>query len=1482
MDYQSLLKAASFSPNSIVNPGSWVGHLPFAWWIIQQTKPKIFVELGTHTGNSYFSFCQSVSEHSLDTKCFSVDTWKGDSQAGYYDERVFEEVNNHNQANYAEFSTLLRMKFDSAVNLFADGSVELIHIDGFHSYEAVKYDFETWLPKLSPNAVVLFHDVHVLEPGFGVHLLWRELQEIFPNNMSFVHSHGLGVLQLNSLDESDILSWLKPNCSSQKMLQKFFAGLGAHHLNTLNHETHKARSTVEIEDRDQEINVLKLDIEDRDQEINILKSDIEDRDQEINILKLDIEDRDQEINALLAEKEAHEKRTNKSPGHLSNNKLLTILRHIKMTSIFNFLIDYIYRIPKEAIRKKFWYYTLKNAKIFDAEWYLKNYEDVASSGVDPLKHYIAFGWHEGRNPSPSFDTRYYSETHTDVDKKTLPLFHYFRHGRHENRAINPTIGSCHQPTKHNCEEQTRPFSNHEDTDELISVVIPTYNRRKLLPEVLDAWRGVNSHTRVKYEIIFSDDGSDDGTIELLEAVVDLPIKVLKNKHGGASRARNAAIRVANGQRLLIMGDDIFPAPDILEQHTAAAKKYGDMVATLGFVEWHDALPVNHLMTHITEIGNEQFSFNRLLNGSFTDFRHFYTCNICVPKHFFDEQDVLFDERFTEYGFEDIELGYRLALNGMKILYTEDAAAQHFHPYTVDGFVKRQISAGRMAIIFSDIHPEIGNLIGKSNIKYQAKNEENLWERRLRLIIKTCEEYEQLIQKFPHEATSEIKRALSIIYSQLFKAMYTYGLLQKEGKSRYPLTHVMSNHFSKIPDYFWEELKTKLSKKANLSYNEMLHLNESLKNLSFTNSSLNEQQKAIFDEVSQLKELNTVSTIVARKLNLSFILYAIRLCISNPRLFLGKVRSYYSKSLKQKKHSKLNLDTAPVVSAIPGLVLDADFDNKTKLNIISSLKELFGEFLQIYELNPIGLLNEFGSDEHVPIQSIDATVLFWPRSIKFSTNLDRLLNGYLALVENSTDLSIISHSLKFDETVTISDIRDHLIFSKTIASQVFSNDIAATAFTGKILRTSSNWGDEKRVELSNIFGTDLVINDCGLFRGNQGSNRKEQKFMRPCLPLHQKTKPVIFVFPIFLAVGGVERNTIEIMRVLKERFDFVVITMERLRHEQGSLVSQAQEVSMHVIEMAELVEHAHFIRLLQDFKYQYNPDLIWICNGSPWLSDNALNIRHLFNDIPIIDQQAYDAQIGWIEHYPRTGISTFDKFIAVNTKILDRFLVDFKLGKDRTHLIYSAIDTKHIIDQKQNTAQARALVEKYELPTEKNLYTFVGRLTDQKQPIKFLNLALSRVNNPDEFYVLVGDGELSDEIDNFITENALSNIKRIPYLANTLALHSISSGIIFTSSYEGLPIAMLEAIAMGVPVFSTNVGDISDILHKYNGGKVISPTVSHETFITEFEDWISNRGAYTKSLKAFEKDILDFFSSENIAIQYAECWNNAIVEKKCKK
>ncbi len=166
--------ASFWAPEHLVE-SSWLQHAPFAFWLIGAARPAAVVELGTHRGFSYLVFCQAIRDHRLSATAHAVDTWEGDEHAGYYGDEVLTQLRRLHDAEYSSFSTLIRSSFSDAASRFGDGSIDLLHIDGLHTYDAVKTDFETWKPKLSDRGIVLFHDTNEFTPGFGVHRFWAEI-----------------------------------------------------------------------------------------------------------------------------------------------------------------------------------------------------------------------------------------------------------------------------------------------------------------------------------------------------------------------------------------------------------------------------------------------------------------------------------------------------------------------------------------------------------------------------------------------------------------------------------------------------------------------------------------------------------------------------------------------------------------------------------------------------------------------------------------------------------------------------------------------------------------------------------------------------------------------------------------------------------------------------------------------------------------------------------------------------------------------------------------------------------------------------------------------------------------------------------------------------------------------------------------------------------------------------------------------------------
>lgn len=242
-------------PVRAVAPTAWIEHIPFALFLVDLLRPGLVVELGTHSGNSFCAFCQAVKELDLDTKCFAVDTWEGDAQAGFYGSETLADLRSHHDARYGGFSRLVQGTFDEAVNYFSDGSIDLLHIDGLHTYEAVRHDFENWLSKLSARGVVVFHDINVRERDFGVWKVWEELKEKYPG-FEFSHGHGLGILAVGAEYPASLDILLKAPADEALLIKDYFYQMGFR----LESEYRVKTLTAQVENDEQTILSLREQI----------------------------------------------------------------------------------------------------------------------------------------------------------------------------------------------------------------------------------------------------------------------------------------------------------------------------------------------------------------------------------------------------------------------------------------------------------------------------------------------------------------------------------------------------------------------------------------------------------------------------------------------------------------------------------------------------------------------------------------------------------------------------------------------------------------------------------------------------------------------------------------------------------------------------------------------------------------------------------------------------------------------------------------------------------------------------------------------------------------------------------------------------------------------------------------------------------------------------------------------------------------------
>ena len=236
-----------------------------------------------------------------------------------------------------------------------------------------------------------------------------------------------------------------------------------------------------------------------------------------------------------------------------------------------------------------------------------------------------------------------------------------------------------------------------------SVLLPTYNRVDALERTLFALEQQTLAAEL-FEIIVVDDGSSDNTSEVLRHFAEhtkhcFSYAVLK-ENGGPARARNVGLSMIRGDVVLIIGDDIEPDGFLLEKHLHFHKQHSDETfAMLGHVSFPDELSSSTFMDWLEDDGRKYFfNYADLTSGEEAEPIFFYTCNVSVKTSLLSKSGW-FDESFPYASHEDLELGYRLADKGMRLVYDSSAKGYHWHVLTIEGIARRVYLMGYSAEIF---------------------------------------------------------------------------------------------------------------------------------------------------------------------------------------------------------------------------------------------------------------------------------------------------------------------------------------------------------------------------------------------------------------------------------------------------------------------------------------------------------------------------------------------------------------------------------------------------------------------------------------------------------------------------------------------------------------------------------------------------------------------------------------------------------------
>jgi glycosyltransferase involved in cell wall biosynthesis len=361
------------------------------------------------------------------------------------------------------------------------------------------------------------------------------------------------------------------------------------------------------------------------------------------------------------------------------------------------------------------------------------------------------------------------------------------------------------------------------------------------------------------------------------------------------------------------------------------------------------------------------------------------------------------------------------------------------------------------------------------------------------------------------------------------------------------------------------------------------------------------------------------------------------------------------------------------------------------------------------------------------------------------------------------------------------------------------------------------------------------------------------------------RPSLLILVPWLQIGGAETVLYQVMSGLQQLFRFYLFTTLPDKNEWHDRFYQLTKNIYHLPNF--LPEYA-WEDFLVNFIHTHDIQQVLISHSEFGYSILP-KLKESFPNVRTVNLLHNDSDLGFFRHSVQYD-SYLDLHIVVNELIKQKLHAMGKVDLAKVYTIYNAIDEEKVFNPA--LYQPEKVRERWQLPPGKKVVTYIGRLSREKQPDHFLRLASKLKHRSDLFFLLVGDGPLRDIVEAEIKQLGLQEHLRWYKMVSPEQIPEILAGtdlMVLTSEVEGFPMVVLEALAMGVPVISYDVGDVRSVVQSGVNGFIIPPQ-QHELLVQKVSEVLSDESMLEGLRKRARVVLIERgFTLERMIKQYQE-------------